>query len=57
MDFNQIIEFSVIEDKKDKIFVNLLSNIDCRTYELLAQKADININFLKDVPSLGVLYK
>jgi hypothetical protein len=57
MNFNQMAEFSQIEDKKDKIFLSLTSNVDLNTYELLAGKVDINVSLLKDVPSLSILYR
>lgn len=32
MNFNQMVEFSQIEDKKDRILLNFTSNVDLKTY-------------------------
>ena len=55
MNFNQIIEFSEIEGRPGVVFINLLSHIDFNVYEYLKSSVDLNLEFIQDLPSIGVV--
>ena len=55
MFFNQVIEFSEVEDRPGVVFLNLFSQIDFNVYQYLQNSMEMNLQFVEEVGSIVVL--